>query len=682
MSNLDEKGNNGLNKVSNNKAISKSSNESDNKLDKSINNPSSKTNIKYGNKTNKFNSLNKSIDLGKIYENKFVKIIINILFSFSTACLTDILIVRKFSTPLLDILLPCLSFLIMLFVCFKFDFLKKIFGNAVNSNLSNYLDEQNQLRTKSQFKSQLKLCNNSRSIILIISAVLGLFLLYKIYTFTNEYVIVPPSVIATFLAFFAVITFLYWFYSKLWYYFKKFCKSLDKLEKNFLIIATCIFSVVIIVVYNVTSVFTAAHIAEEDKKYVITYSEETDEAKAIGNMMKNDVFGVICGNLLFTADTQFIIGTDAYNNINAKENDIRQPLFGLFALPFTIAPRLIADLTFDEIYPFLIAIVQGFMVFVTIILLEKLMKLKGITRLLFMLFLTFSYPTLLFLVNMEQYVIHVFYLIIFIYMSVNKIQDKDMSYIMATGTLVTTGILFPLLGETVCCDEKGTLKKKIDWKKSIKNIFLTFLKLAAILIISGKIILYTPNQLKGQLSNLTTYTSSTSDSMNLKEQLNMYTHFAFNTVAAPKVKDEEGLLASKVMLKDDLKVRIVAYNYNIQQTENAETNITGIFILLGVIAGFILNRKDFFSKICFAWVLFSVALLAIIGYGASENGFILYSYYFSWAFICLLFKLFEILLSKSSNIKNAIYVVAIVPLAIINLYGIYELVMFGLQYYI
>ena len=46
-----------------------------------------------------------------------------------------------------------------------------------------------------------------------------------------------------------------------------------------------------------------------------------------------------------------------------------------------------------------------------------------------------------------------------------------------------------------------------------------------------------------------------------------------------------------------------------------------------------LRFGDFFSKICFAWVLFSVVLLAIVGYGASENGFILYSYYFSWAFI-------------------------------------------------
>ena len=590
--------------------------------------------------------LNKTIDLSKVYDNKFIKIVINILFCLSTACLTEILMVKNFSTPILDIALPCLSFLIMLFVCFKFDFLKKTYTNKhIHYAKSN-------------------------TIILIISAILGAYVLYNIYFFTNEYIKAPPSLLATLFAIFATITFLYWFYTKLWYYLKSFFKSLDKLEKNFLIIATCVFSVAIIIIYNITSVFTAAHIADEDKKYILTYSEENEQTLAIGQLIKDDVYSVICGNLLFTADTQFIIDTDAYNNINAKENDIRQPLFGLFALPYTIVPKLISDITFDEIYPFLIAIVQGFMVFVTIILLEKIMKLQGIARLLFMLFLTFTYPTVLFLVNMEQYVIHVFYLVLFIYMVLNKIKDKDLLYIMATGTLITTGILFPLLGE------------KKNFKESIKNIFFTFLKFAAILIITGKIILYTPEQLKGQIDNLSIYTSGASEAIDYATQANMYTDFALNTVIAPQIKSEEGLLASKVMVRDNLTVRIVAYNYKVQQTENTSTNVFGLLILVMVVLGFIFNRKDAFCKICFTWVLFSVFLLLIVGYGASENGFILYSYYFSWAFVCLIFRLFELLLKKWPKIKNTIYTVAIIPMAIINFYGIYQLIIFGIQYYI
>lgn len=583
--------------------------------------------------------LNKTIDLSKVYDNKFIKILINILFCLSTASLTEILIVHSFSSPTLDIALLLLSFFIMLFVCFKFDLLKKIF-------------------------------TNTNKIILIVSIILGLYALYITYTFTNEYILTHSNVLYAFFAIFSSITFLYWFYTKLWYYLKLFFKSLDKMEKNFLIIAISVFAVAIIIIYNLTSVFTHAQIAEEDKNYVLYYSEENEQTLQMGQYMKNDVFRVLTGNLLFTADTQFIIDTDAYSNINAKENDIRQPFFGLFTLPFTIAPRLIADITFNETYPFLIAIVQGFLVFVTIILLGKMMKLTGITRLIFMLFLTFTYPTLLFLINMEQYVIHVFYLIVFIYMAINKIKDKDILYIMATGTLVTSGILFPLLGE------------KKNFKESIKNIFFTFLKFAAILIITGKIVLYTPEQLHEQYNNLVIYTNGADDPVATDVQANMYTNFALNTVIAPKIKSEEALLAGKVLVMGDLKARIQAFNYKLQQTENTSTNVFGLVILGMVVLGFILNRKDSFSKICFAWVLFSVFLLLIVGYGAKENGFLLYSYYFSWAFVCLLFKLFETLLKKWPKIKNTIYTLAIIPISLINFYGIYQLIIFGMQYYV
>ena len=65
------------------------------------------------------NKLNKTIDLSKIYNNKVVQVIINILFSLSTASLTAILIVGEKSSPVLDIILPTLSFFIMLFISFN-----------------------------------------------------------------------------------------------------------------------------------------------------------------------------------------------------------------------------------------------------------------------------------------------------------------------------------------------------------------------------------------------------------------------------------------------------------------------------------------------------------------------------------------------------------------------------------
>lgn len=295
-----------------------------------------------------------------------------------------------------------------------------------------------------------------------------------------------------------------------------------------------------------------------------------------------------------------------------------------------------------------------------------MMKLKGVSRLLFMVFSCVTYPTLLFLINMEQYVIHVFYLISFIYMSINKNKDRDMLYIMSTGSLITSGILFPLLGE------------RNDLKKSIKNIFFTFLKFVAILIISAKILLFLPGNLISQLDNMSDYYDNDVSSV---DRINMYTNFTLNTIVAPKIEVKESILASLSMSSNNYDYHIVAYNQTVNQADNQVMNVFGIIILAMAILGFILNRKDGFSKVCFAWILFSIVLLPIIGYGSNENGFILYSYYFSWAFVCLVFKLFEALFRKLPKIKNVIYALSIIPISIVNFYAIYQLIIFGMQYY-
>ena len=182
------------------------------------------------------NKLNKSIDLSKIYNNKLVQIIINILFSISTASLTAILIVGEWSNSIIDIILPTLSFSIMLFITFKFQLLKLIF-------------------------------RNSNKIILFASAILGAYAIYLTSLNMLDYSTTFAHAIYLLLAIPSAITFLYWFYSKLWYYAKLFFKSLDKMEKGFLIIAICVSSIGIIIIYNITTIFTYAYVPDEKRTY-------------------------------------------------------------------------------------------------------------------------------------------------------------------------------------------------------------------------------------------------------------------------------------------------------------------------------------------------------------------------------------------------------------------------------
>ena len=206
--------------------------------------------------------LNKTIDLRKIYNNKLVQIIINILFSLSTASLTALLLIGESSILALNIALPTLSFIIMLFISSKFKFLTKTFENI-------------------------------NRIIFFISFFLGIYAIVLTTTYIDEYSEINLNIIFMVLSIPSAITFLYCFYTKLWHYFKLFIKSLDKLERNFLIISTSIFCVAIIVIYNITSVFTDAHVPVEDRIYSLTYSEENEETQKQGKSFVDKVYGIL-----------------------------------------------------------------------------------------------------------------------------------------------------------------------------------------------------------------------------------------------------------------------------------------------------------------------------------------------------------------------------------------------------
>ena len=72
-------------------------------------------------------------------------------------------------------------------------------------------------------------------------------------------------------------------------------------------------------------------------------------------------------------------------------------------------------------------------------------------------------------------------------------------------------------------------------------------------------------------------------------------------------------------------------------------------------------------------------LLVILGYGTRENGLILYSLYFNWAFVSLIFLLLKKLLQNKKKIFITISIILIVLLVIFNINGLIDLIQFGLQ---
>ena len=70
----------------------------------------------------------------------------------------------------------------------------------------------------------------------------------------------------------------------------------------------------------------------------------------------------------------------------------------------------------------------------------------------------------------------------------------------------------------------------------------------------------------------------------------------------------------------------------------------------------------------------------INGYGTKENGTNLYSFYFGWAFISLVYMFIDKLI-KSDKLKNALVVMICLFLLFVNIPEFLNIIMFGISYY-
>ena len=80
------------------------------------------------------------------------------------------------------------------------------------------------------------------------------------------------------------------------------------------------------------------------------------------------------------------------------------------------------------------------------------------------------------------------------------------------------------------------------------------------------------------------------------------------------------------------------------------------------------------------WVLYSFVILCLVGFGTQENGLILYSLYFSWSFIVLLYLLFMKIVRKPL-VRFSVCVVVFALLLYVNVPRLYDIIDFGIMFY-
>lgn len=399
-----------------------------------------------------------------------------------------------------------------------------------------------------------------------------------------------------------------------------FFKNLSKTELRYLLIVFIIGSLSTIIITKYTTVFSVPY-----------YNNE-----------------VVRFDALYMADSGEIGYNDAFTYLAHPENDIRQPLFGLFALPFGVLAKIISRLLFfvRPGYERLITltVIQFILYAISNILLSRLLNIKENNKKYFLLFMSLNMTFILFSLIIEQYIIALFYLILAIYYHYKNPDKINYLYNGAVSTLLTSGIIFPLI------------KKFKNIKDYIKSVFKCFLAFVSLLILSGQ--LPTMIHYNTSVSNLKMFLGT----MPLIERLYQYTHFI------------KGLFISnpgKVILDTH-----PMYNMNTYTS----LSFIGIAIFIIWLISIFVNRKEKIIKLTLIWGLFSILINVIIGWGLQENILVLYSSYYLWAFYIPIYLLIKKII-KNDKISNISLTLLVLTLFIINIPELIRILEYAVQYY-
>lgn len=359
---------------------------------------------------------------------------------------------------------------------------------------------------------------------------------------------------------------------------------------------------------------------------------------------------------IYTSDSSMLLDVDnAFLSLSNAENDIRQPLFAVFAAPVLGLPYLLGRLTGAQstLEAVLMNGVQICILFIAHLILAKLMKLDSRKRLCFMLLLSCTYVHMLFTLMIEQYIFAYFWLVLCMYLISEKQSSRGFALCGAGGTIMTSMVLLPF------CSRESPLRSPKEWFLDTVRYGLGFL--AMLLLFCRFEIIYSP------FSKLSLYSNFFGRELTFADKLYQYTAFL-----------------RSCLLRPDAGIKVQSpVHISWQLHEAVGIDLIGVVILALVIVSAVLNRSKISSRFAIGWVGFSVVILLLLGWGTSENGLILYGLYFGWALFVLLFQLAEKLetYTKTKFLLPVFTALSAVFLLLCNIPSILEMVEFLIQYY-
>lgn len=357
-------------------------------------------------------------------------------------------------------------------------------------------------------------------------------------------------------------------------------------------------------------------------------------------------------DIIYTSDSSGTYFFDTYFNINSPLNDpAKQPLFGIFSLPFAIIARILSQICFflPNSYAVFLTTIQLGLIAIILIMLGRLIGTKH--KILFYSFFLCTFSFISFAFVLEQYIISLFYVILVIYSYFYSKKKINYAYLGGVGTVVTSGILLPFLS------------KSNDWKVWLKNSFICLFVFILIIVIFGQlpVIFLFFNSVIDQLNNFA------GEGLTFSDKLMQYLNFVKCLFLAIPAHTLPTIAAGPFHMSyyvDSI------YHYS----------KVGILILLLCLISLIILRKNKMVIFSFLWIIFSFIILCLVGWGTAENGLNLYSLYFGWAFIILIYLLIDTLI-KNDKIKQIIIILICLGLLLINIPEFINIIKFGLVNY-
>lgn len=430
--------------------------------------------------------------------------------------------------------------------------------------------------------------------------------------------LVAGFVVASFPAIFFLI---YYVIAQILPYVRKFLGTLDRTERRFLVA----FSVVGIVMMGFLYVHTNAF-------YDAVHNGKTE------------VYDVI-----YTTDSTMIYTSDSFMRILSGENDIRQPLFGLFSMPVALLAKLVSLPFFflHDSYAYALQAIQIVLLGIAHVMLARLLELGKKEKYAFWAFFVGSYTYVLFSFVVEQYIMAYFYVVLTIYVWKNS-EKKNYAYFGAVSTMLTSGVLFPMI----------TKKKK--WKEWITDLLYCLVVYFELVILCGQLPQFL--NIRNKLADLMFFAGG---KVTLQQKWIQFTWFVEHLFLAPSAADAYAVDrgAPRFLLAEQQSVSVI-----------------GIVILIAAVLGFLYSYKNKMSQIAVCWVGFSVVLLFLVGWGTAENGLILYSMYFAWAYLILIY---QFICKWIRNEKAVLAVIGVFAglMLLYNLGGLYQIYQFGVINY-